>query len=77
MYCHVTLYNAMSYFTHGGIGLLLPATLSDLLPLYPLTRVSAGGLVQGCIVRPLDLWQGVSLAVGQDRPKSEPFCGPK
>ena len=77
MYCHVTLYNAMSYFTHGGIGLLLPATLSDLLPLYPLTRVSAGGLVQGCIVRPLDLWPGVSRMVGQDGSKSEPFCGPK
>lgn len=44
--------------------------------LYPLPRASAGGLVQGCIVRPLDLWPGVSLAVGQDRPKSEPRCGP-
>ena len=76
MYCQVTLYNAMSYFTHGGIGLLLPATLSDLLPLYPLPRASSCGLVRGCIVRPLDLWTGVSLAVGQDRPKSEPFCGP-
>lgn len=55
MYCHVTLYNAMGYLTHGGIGLLLPATLSDLYPLYPLPRASAGGLVCGCIVRPDDL----------------------
>ena len=69
------IYNAMGYLTHGGIGLLLPATLSDLYPLYPLPRASAGGLVCGCIVRPLDLCPGVSLAVGQARPKSEPFCG--
>ena len=67
----------MGYLTHGGIGLLLPATLSDLYPLYPLPRASAGGLVRGCIVRPLDLCPGVSRAVAHDWPEFEPHCGPK